>query len=935
VETPSKSVVLFFFIKYMKLFDDNIELHSEGLFYLDDIMKLPSNQYYDRMMNQRSREISFLNKSECGNGGTTGLIDYALHNDKGLLVVVPNVSICRSKEIDFTNDDRVCCVYGGVDEINLDAQVVIATYDQFEFLKSKLADGGMTGDDFSAKFWGGRTVIVDEYHKLVSDSSYRKVCHILTDMVVKCECPVVFMSATPDWKFIQFIRDVMTGRRVVSYTVDYRQDHRQIINLVSVSKKERIDGLRKMLESRNNGHICVFYSCVKDIVQIIKQIGNDDIEVLCSSNSAELAGPYYSKEFNERKKMHFMTSAYFTGCDIKVKVDHFVIMGSCERKELAYSLNDIKQIIGRDRYKGEGDEVRMGNNWIWWLKATPEKADYQESANVNTKSKETLDFLTTLGEKAKDYPGLTECVFNYLRSKDEIERFKMWQDIKELGKKLKDYGFKIDYCGKLSDMEGFDTESRKKKLSFKETKKRMKAGVKVSFDENPDIVMMEAYARVNGMSKLLDHDTSKSMISNWYKVNQCVKGDKVDEIKDKEKLCELFGLKSFGRYNGGYLRACLGMLGVDNVDNSNIGRLMKEWFGVICLLWGYDDCHNRTKNSTFLCVYESAIFAKNRDQNTLSLYKEKEKKPLILAKIAKSQKQLIREINLGYEVGFERKHSYAATESLGYLVEHNLIPNLTRYPLYTWVMQDKPVRLPEVKKTDQWLSMKRFGQLKLSDMYNGTKDRYQFTQTEMDSADSLMVDIDEGLPFSKFKELYGDWTWCAYPSISNTENDWIKFRVIIPLSQTIRLKGSNRSKVMRLLRSYFTSYEDPNHQLYSYVNINDFTHCIVNEGDTWDISQELVDDLTMCVDSSVDYTDTVWTDKRKEDIAQGLSQFKWDLDKAERKWLDSYNDPEEGARHYGLYSIKLNLSPEDRDKFRNWLSANYPKYVGDWDSHRI
>lgn len=919
----------------IKLFDENIELHSEGLFYLDDIMKLPSNRYYDRMMNQRSKEISFLNKSECGNGGTTGLIDYALHNDKGLLVVVPNVSICKSKELDFTNDNRVCCVYGGVEEINLDAQVVIATYDQFEFLKSKLADGGMTGDDFSAKFWGGRTVIVDEYHKLVSDSSYRKVCHILTDMVMKCDCPVVLMSATPDWKFIQFVREVMTDRRVVSYKVDYRQSHIQVINLVSVSKKERIDGLRKMLDSRNNGHICVFYSCVKDIVQIIKQIGNDDIEVLCSPSSAELAGPYYSKEFNERKKMHFLTSAYFTGCDIKVKVDHFVIMGSCERKELAYSLNDIKQIIGRDRYKGEGDEVRAGNNWIWWLKAKPEKPDYQESANVNTKSKETLDFLGTLGDKAKEYPGLTECVFNYLRSKDEIERFKMWQDIKELGKKLNDYGFKVEYCGKLSDMEGFDTGSRKKKLSFKETKKRMKAGVKVSFDENPDIVMMEEYARVNGMTKLLDHDTSKSMISTWYKAYQCVKGDNMDEINDKEKLCELFGLKSFGRYNGGYLRACLGLLGVDKVDNSNIGRLMKEWFGVICLLWGYDGSHNRrVKNSTFLCVYESAKVVKNRDQNTSLLYKEKQKKSPILTTFAKNPKQLIREINLGYEVGFERKNSYAATNSLGYLVENSLMPNLTRYHLYNWVMMDKAVRLPEVKKTSQWQDMKKFGQLKLSDMYNGTKGRYQFTQTEMDSADSLIVDIDEGLPFSKFKELYGDWTWCAYPTISNTKYDWIKYRVIIPLSQTIHFKGMNRSKVMRLLRSYFTSFEDPNHQLYSLVNINDFTQCIINEGEIWEIPQELVDDLTMCVDSSVDYTDRIWTEKKQKEIEEGLSQFKWDLEKAERKWLEFYNDPEEGSRHYGLFSIKRNLSPEDRDTFRNWLIDNYPKYVGDWDSHR-
>ena len=61
--------------------------------FLDEII---SDDIYERMFS--GRQISFLNKTRCGNGGTTGFIKYALDNDKGCLILVPNVSICISKE---------------------------------------------------------------------------------------------------------------------------------------------------------------------------------------------------------------------------------------------------------------------------------------------------------------------------------------------------------------------------------------------------------------------------------------------------------------------------------------------------------------------------------------------------------------------------------------------------------------------------------------------------------------------------------------------------------------------------------------------------------------------------------------------------------------------------------------------------------------------
>ena len=132
----------------LKLFDEEFEIKNNGLFYLSDIMEQREYRYiYDDMMSYKRMQISFFNKSMCGNGGTTGMVRYALENKKGLLVLTPNVSICISKENEYKDDDRVCVVYGGSRNFNPDAQVVIATYDKCEYVLKNMSNGGMIGKE--------------------------------------------------------------------------------------------------------------------------------------------------------------------------------------------------------------------------------------------------------------------------------------------------------------------------------------------------------------------------------------------------------------------------------------------------------------------------------------------------------------------------------------------------------------------------------------------------------------------------------------------------------------------------------------------------------------------------------------------------------------------------------------------------------------------
>ena len=70
------------------LFDFDYEIVCKNGFYLADNI---TDAYYKKWFS--SKCINVLNKSQCGNGGTTGFIRYALAENKGLLVLVPNISI--------------------------------------------------------------------------------------------------------------------------------------------------------------------------------------------------------------------------------------------------------------------------------------------------------------------------------------------------------------------------------------------------------------------------------------------------------------------------------------------------------------------------------------------------------------------------------------------------------------------------------------------------------------------------------------------------------------------------------------------------------------------------------------------------------------------------------------------------------------------------
>lgn len=921
------SICVILFCKIMKLFDEEVIVKADyDNFYLDDVFAQKEYKgIYADMMSTRKKQISFLNKGLCGNGGTTGLIRYALTNNKGLLVLVPNVSICKSKESEYQDNPDVCCVYGGSKDFNAGAQVVIATYDQFSFLLQRLSQANVKsgGDIWEMTFWGGRTIVIDEYHKLIDDSGYRKVCYKMTELITQTDSPFVLMSATPNNDYIKMLRDLLPERIIYNYMVQYHKAisrYNTRIDVYEVKQKELRSIFKNMLDSPNNNHICVFYNYVKEIKGLLGHIGDDRCEVLCSYDSRDKVGKYYSDCFNPDKKLHFMTSAYFTGNDIWTAVDKCVILGSAEFDYMALNERDIKQIIGRFRVKYEVDGeqtggVRMEGVQLFYMKKKVNQHNYMQNKNKYEKIKKDFE---KLGDKWKEFSFGIEMVQDLLRTKDALRRYDMWSEYEHLAKALTDYGFEVNKVNTdfLKDMKLAD---KKKHLTFQAAKERLKKGEDVDFDDYPDINELKKFKEIKGMKEMMSKRNSKQDIHNWYKVYKLSQGK--DLNVDKCKLPDVFGIQTFGRYNAKYLNACLVFLD-DQSDYDNLAANMYDKMVCYAVPWELDRSGHK-QNNTWLVITSSP---KNEGKKDV-IYKETE------SKIPPKFGEQVINSHISYETSNQGR-SYAKTTTIDEAVKTGLFFKLSGIPLYDWVNEDKEHRLPEVKKGKDWTNIKRFKQSKISELYSDTDKVYRYIKSEMNLADCLIIDLDGGISYSEFKEKFGKWSWVAYPTISNVSENWTKFRVIIPLAHTVRLEGEYNLRVLKCLRTMFCPYEDPEHQLYSYVNLEDFLKLKTNEGETYDIPQEFVDCLVMCIRESNDFNCRKFEKKKVK--VNWNSGGDMTLNDAKALFLKKLADPEEGARHKVLFYIKKSLSQADRDEFEDWLVKTAgARYLTHWKSHRV
>lgn len=935
------------------LFDFDYEVYgNERLFYLNEVVEkvdgsdagpILKDKHYEMMMEKN--RITVLNKAECGNGGTSGIVDYLKRHSTGGLILVPNVSISKGKEKKYKDDPDICCVYGGVDKIDWEAKIVIATYDQFKRLLANLRNFGFAGDIFSNEIWRGRAIFVDEYHKLVDESKFRSIMAELTELIIKTDLSVTLMSATPHYDYIRALREAVGDKKeVVSINVVYKD--RRMTKRMSIysPKKSELEGLVKMFINMNQ-QICIFYNNVAKITKILNDIGTDDCEILCSESKKKDCGGYYSKNYNPKKKVHFLTSAYFTGHDIDGVVDKVIIIGGNSSVRGAISMRDIKQILGRFReYCGES----MCNIHLMYVKEKVNDAEYKSLVDM---LKTTEDKLEALGDKWIMNAACIEEKLLNMYCHYALERLEYWSSVEKLIKKLRKDGYVVDtkvengkQVNKAKPLGELPDYTKEPNMAYRVAFTKIANGEEVSWKEYVRVNKIKDYIKKYGVTKNRNGKVvvpARDTVFNLVDIDEVVEGRKnktaIDEMCKKD-LYDTFGFYDGGVYKASYLMNCLKYIKANypevlsgELDYGLLPIYMKDVFGCLMFCWKVG---NKDSANQWCLIGECAFdIINNHTSNILfsdtNIYIE----PLSEKGIYK----VYEPIKVSYGIGTKTDGCrYARTIDLNNLPM--MIPSLTGIHLYDWVNEDKGQRLYQVKSnksdSERWSNIKNYGQLQISEFFKDTTNEYRHHKSVVNEIGCLIIDIDDCLSFEEFKKLYGSWKWLAYPTISNTESNWNKFRVIIPLAHPVKIEGDNNLKVLKALRSSFCAYEDKCHGLGSYVNLDDWQEKYINEGDVYSIEQSDVDLLQYLISVVCDYTKKKFDAKEIEVNVKSDRRW-WSLDKAIKFYEEAEASPMEGARHAALFKIKNNLSEEDCGRFEDWLWEHHPTAVKKhWKTHK-
>ena len=969
-----------------KLFDFDYEVNApSNLFYLNQVIKdedgniiaepILKDEDYKRMLVKN--RITVLNKAECGNGGTSGIVEYIKRSNTGCLILVPNVSICVGKEDKYKDDPDICCVYGGVDKIDYNAQIVIATYDQFKRLLANLKDFGASADMFSNNFWADRAIFVDEYHKLVDESDFRDVMASLTELIINTDLPVTLMSATPHYGYIDALRSVV-HKETVSINIVYS---RRMVKAMSVYEmsQSKLEGFFKHLINKNQ-QICVFINNVAKVARALNAIGTDDCEILCSAKNEKNCGDYYSSKFNPKKKVHFMTSAYFTGHDIDYTVDSCIIIGGRSTSAMALSMRDIKQIIGRFR-------EHCGWSWdgiyIMYLKEMKNDIAYD---NVEKQLKHTIEMLELCGDNwAKKSAGIKTKLDN-LHFTDLMKSLDYWSTPEKLIKTLKANGYEVytkvengKQTGKAKPIGELPDYEVEPSLTFRQAYTKISNGEDVSWKDYRDVNKIKRYIDKYGVSAKIP---TREQVFDMVDINDTVENSRVpiDELSIDERYTA-FGFKDCKIYKASYLMNCLKYIKanypemlLDKLDYGLLPVHMKQLFG--CIMFCYKA--GNKSSSDHWCVIGYNIINQLQSVSNI-LFTDFSGSGIYIEQLPQNNKKGISPtIKLSYRSDIRDGHCYARTTVWDEL--HLFMNPLKGIPVYDWVNEDKAVRLYQIKmeiseldkwtemvksgkqlsevkekifkeisskkpaalkvwakamedKAVKWKSMKNFKQLQISEFYRNTDNEYRQIKAEMNEIACLIIDIDDSISFSQFKKMYGNWMWCAYPTISNTDpNDWNKFRVVVPLKHPVKITGDNNQKVLKALRSMFCAYEDKAHNMGSYINPHDFSNKYINDGEQmFNIEQSDVDLLQHAIKIAKDNTKMKFGEDKIEKVVAVGNRCWWSLDRAIKYYEQHDKDNE---RHPALFKIKNSLSEGGCDRFAEWLMANHPSKVHHWKSHK-
>lgn len=731
-------------------------------------------------------EIKFIDKGITGCGGTTLAIETAIKEGKKLILALPTVSSVVSKKNQFT--DSITAIYGNY-KLESPENIIVCTYDKLNLIIEKLGKGVKKYD-----------ILLDEYHTLTRDCSYREVCR---EIITKLDNfnGVTLMSATPDEFIEAAISDLYSSYNLVKVKYIFKNYNLfKLVNAIGDTKEV----LKKIISDNlyENKRCYYMINDIKLINNLISELNleKEKYHVLASiSRKYEVSISSIDEINNNLKPVNFLTAAGFEGVDILDNEGSIYTLVDLQKDTTIFDWQTIQQMNGRCRGSKEYPTIiyhggKFRNEQLQDIKSL--------EARINV-AKTIINTIINTKEAFFTYSNLSDITGRINNDKAEMcvnpflmaeynrlrERYNEAQTIQSFCKYLKNHN--ILYA-QPTDIEGKKSEKKNNStISFKALVEKVVKGEKVGHYTNSELaknainILGEDRIKELGYSKTkVAAILSAKAIKKSIEIN--IRVGRVYSVKALEsKLNDYSQLNSYtftSKTTDSKLKE-IGFSALPRLDKVN-GKVFKGYF--------------------ILPYFKTAIpkvvekYAKVTKIEGKSLIEKMPSKTVTNASLNPN----------GCLTDIDLPLSFATKP--GTRVKN---PQFTITTLDNTYSYAKPV-----DKQKQYL---------ISDCYNNTIDTYARNEASFNCASSLILDIDDHEcsenPWTiqkvndYFKENYGDCKRYIYKTYSYTD-EHPSFRVIVPLSSELKFrKELNDVSNFKIAKGFlFSEFQDPRCQLWYY-----------------------------------------------------------------------------------------------------------------------
>jgi len=293
-----------------------------------------------------------LNKGATGVGGT----EMAIKSSESYIIAVPTIEIIVNKK---NQNPEVVEVYGDITFKEFSKQIksrikykIFTTYDSLPKTVNWLSSLGI--NPYKTR------LLVDEYHKILNDYSYRdKAINNLLKQANKFEY-VTYLSATSiKPKFTPKILESLDYTEVKWSTKEIKLHRKKTPNpfaaVVKIITKYKANNYQMKINGHISNEAYFFVNSVKSIKDIIDNAGltQDEVKIICSTtdrNQHVLDDFEIGNVHDPNKPFTFVTSKSFLGVDFYSDSGVIYVVSNVNRKNTLLDIStNIIQIAGRIR----------------------------------------------------------------------------------------------------------------------------------------------------------------------------------------------------------------------------------------------------------------------------------------------------------------------------------------------------------------------------------------------------------------------------------------------------------------------------------------------------------------------------------------------------------------------------------------------------------